>query len=76
MKDIFEICHSIDTSFALFGAAVKAQEEFQVLTKAAGDAIMEEQGVTPEQAAALSPDTVLGEKAEAALKALEAFAKP
>ena len=74
LKDIHEVWRKISEGLKFPGVPPEALGRFEVLTRAANDAVMEEQGIDDsDKAAALSPDTVLGEKAEAVLADLKAL---
>ena len=59
---------------AMFGMTEEGAERIRQLMREAGTAIMEEQGITdPKEAASLPEGTILGEKAQTAMEAIEAI---
>ena len=72
--DLLKMYGEIDVGISLFGANDDGMRQFNTLADAARDAIMEENGCkSPEEVRRLPRETPLGEKALAAMKALEAF---
>lgn len=78
LQDLCDVYCDLSWRIKFFGVTTpEALVNFSVLVKAAHDALLEEQGLDdPVKAAALPRDTVLGEKAQAALANLKALLQP
>lgn len=77
LKDLHDVSGLLKWRVTLFGATDKFQQRSNELLEAARGAVMEEQGISdPDKATALPEDTVLGEKAQAALEGLKALLSP
>ena len=73
MKELKEVIDAIDFTIKLCGATAEGNKKFRELCKAAGDAIMEEQGIhDPDKTKGLPLSTVLGEKSQEVMESLKA----
>ncbi|MBU0530940.1 hypothetical protein KJ910_00370 [Patescibacteria group bacterium] len=73
IKDATELIGNMEYSSALFGATEEWVRQVRDMTLVIGTSIMEEQGLSREQASQLPPETELGPKAEAAYQQLKSF---
>ncbi len=68
IRELFEAVHTVKTKVDLWGATGEFNRRFQMLTQAVGQAIMEERGISDDEALQLPMETVLGPKAQAAFE--------
>ena len=65
LKEVIDKGVAVKQAVRLFGAVAEFLQENEQLFQAIGEAICQEQGVSPDEALMLPKDTVLGPEAEA-----------
>jgi len=70
LKDVYETIRGHNVSWMILGVTGEWKQTIYDAGRKIGDAVVEDLGISKEQAESLPPETVLGPKAEAAYKGL------